>query len=1126
MVSFFLIGPYASALVLVEDKTELGTADLLGFGPRNILLYYGNGGPWPGNHSERADFFDLQSRYSSQGCPTSYTDEWPADLNQFRVVFLIMPGEANDDGTYYFSPQQIDDMKDFLRNGGRLVVQGEHSGIFGVNTVNNLLKNLGVGIRQNSDNVLDLVEPVATDITLDQLTDGVSALDMDGAGVSTLTLSGSAKSLVRDRDGNHLVAVDQIYASPPRPGADVLVYGDTQVLDDYQLRDLDGDGAYDNFVLADNIGMCVESNQPPIAVISPESQTVNEGSTASLSGYGSYDPDPRVDMVFLVDASPSMPDEWQLLSDSLPQIKSDLLAEGYDLEFVVYGLDHGTETPAKWPIMDFWLDYGARYHPDGTIFEDCLRNTQMSNPHGHNVRSANPSPSLVDPSKSCYEYSPHISEGWAQAAAYMAINFPWREDSTRIVVPIGDSAPWHQFVDGSPAKRIWGHPNIIPEDWTIINETSQILINNDVVAFPMYDDDIDPDGSGPRVGPQQQLFNLMAEHTGGTAFPLADTQGFINNVNSLIKSIVLDYSWDFDSSVDLDGDGDYTNDREASGASVSHTYYDDCECIVTLTVTDSGGARTQVQATVHVMNVPPAVEWTSRSEDGTLVIPPYPEGRTLLFESRVNDPGIYDTFTYDWELGDGTVLLNGPPSVLHAYGDDGVYPVVLRVTDDDGGVGIDDTPPMETYNVDPEITNLWIPYCIFFEGGTPCDMGAEFRDPGWLDTHQARFDWGDGTIESVPITEENDPPDASGFFTGSHTYGDDGNFTVKVEVEDDDGGSNYASTIVHVENLPPQLALSGSTVIEEGSSVQLIANITDPGSDDIYVTWDWGEGTIDNHVFYNDGKGPDPPMSPQGNWPFSIQDVASHVYGDNGNFIVTVTAEDGDGGVATVRTTIVVRNVAPIIEMVQAYTNVSVVFRIAGEKWHDVEFHLFEEGAEIAFTQLVRYPGSPDEQAVTVADIVLSFSSRYSFAAYYSPYDDPVNGQLYGATPAWVDLVFEDGSTERVHHTFNVRHPDTWTWEVEDLSQYLVGHAITFEATASDVGSDDLTFVWDWGDGTTTSVTYYNNGLSPDPYPSPNCNPILVTDIQTHSFMMAGPYSITLTVVDDDGGAASITFIP
>jgi len=83
-----------------------------------------------------------------------------------------------------------------------------------------------------------------------------------------------------------------------------------------------------------------------------------------------------------------------------------------------------------------------------------------------------------------------------------------------------------------------------------------------------------------------------------------------------------------------------------------------------------------------------------------------------------------------------------------------------------------------------------------------------------------------------------------------------------------------------------------------------------------------------------------------------------------------------------------------------------------------------------------------------------------------------------------------------------------------------------FTATASDPGSDDLTFTWEWGDGSPAIArTYYNNGTGPDPYPSPGGTfPFTATDSQVHAYAVAGTYELNLTVRDDDGGSVEISF--
>jgi len=65
--------------------------------------------------------------------------------------------------------------------------------------------------------------------------------------------------------------------------------------------------------------------------------------------------------------------------------------------------------------------------------------------------------------------------------------------------------------------------------------------------------------------------------------------------------------------------------------------------------------------------------------------------------------------------------------------------------------------------------------------------------------------------------------------------------------------------------------------------------------------------------------------------------------------------------------------------------------------------------------------------------------------------------------------------------------------------------------TATDPGSDDLTFTWEWGDMTpVTAKTYYSDGTGQDPHLGPDGTfPFTATDEKTHSFAMAGTYAIT-----------------
>jgi hypothetical protein len=245
----------------------------------------------------------------------------------------------------------------------------------------------------------------------------------------------------------------------------------------------------------------------------------------------------------------------------------------------------------------------------------------------------------------------------------------------------------------------------------------------------------------------------------------------------------------------------------------------------------------------------------------------------------------------------------------------------------------------------------------------------------------------------------------------------------------------------------------------------------------------------------------------------------THIFGDNGVYQVTLKITDENGTTDMDTANITVNNVAPTITGISAFTRANVTLRLAGEKWHDASIRLFEDGSEIWMASVVRYPGSPDDQSVTVEDVYLDLTKEYSAKVVYTPDDDPVNGQPNGANPAWIILTFEDGTEERIHHTFNVKHPETWEWNVI-LNPHLAGHEVTIESSAEDPGSDDLIF--DWGFGVPT--VHFNDGLNPDPYPSPDgVFPFEAEDVFKCDYPGSG--ILTLKVTDDDGGLATATII-
>jgi PKD repeat protein len=140
---------------------------------------------------------------------------------------------------------------------------------------------------------------------------------------------------------------------------------------------------------------------------------------------------------------------------------------------------------------------------------------------------------------------------------------------------------------------------------------------------------------------------------------------------------ILTYDWDF-------GDG-----NTGIGPTPSHTYIDNGNNEVCLTVTDTGGLTDTECTVADIANVAPSV--------GTISAPidPVQEGTTIQVSADFTDPGTEDSHSAVWYWGDGTsdegVVTQGAGAGsvegTYAYQTAGVYMITLTVTDKDGGVG-------------------------------------------------------------------------------------------------------------------------------------------------------------------------------------------------------------------------------------------------------------------------------------------------------------------------------------------------------------------------------------------------------------------------------------------------------
>ena len=168
------------------------------------------------------------------------------------------------------------------------------------------------------------------------------------------------------------------------------------------------------------------------------------------------------------------------------------------------------------------------------------------------------------------------------------------------------------------------------------------------------------------------------------------------------------------------------------------------------------------------------------------------EGSSIIFDASGSFDPDGDSLTYEWDFGDDNTATG--TETTHVYADNGDYTVTLTVTDDDGGVGTDKL-TVTVNNVAPVVE---AGSDIVVTAGDPVSFSGTFTDAGWLDTHNAEWDFGEGTTEVGSVSEENEYPDSKVTVSGSFSYFDVGEYTVTLSVTDDDGGIGRAQLKVTV----------------------------------------------------------------------------------------------------------------------------------------------------------------------------------------------------------------------------------------------------------------------------------------------------------------------------------------
>ncbi|MCB1219507.1 MAG: PKD domain-containing protein [Planctomycetales bacterium] len=288
---------------------------------------------------------------------------------------------------------------------------------------------------------------------------------------------------------------------------------------------------------------------------------------------------------------------------------------------------------------------------------------------------------------------------------------------------------------------------------------------------------------------------------------------------------IVSYDWDFDN--------DGTFETLDGGASVNHSYSAGGAITAAVRVTDNDGLQDTATVSLDINN-PPVADITADPASGTGSAPEF----EVTFDASGSTDSDGTIVSYDWDMDDdGTFeIIGGAASQQQFYNSGGIYPVSVRVTDDDGA---QDTATLN-YDVNEppagDIANDTPSGAIPMSGTLDIQLDATGSTDS--DGTIVQYNWdldGDFTYEVI-----------DGGPTQTVQLTDDGTYNFYLEVVDNDGATGFASS-QSVILTPPTAVLTAYVWQTEG------------------IRWDgegsWdGNGTIVRYDFdyNNDGDYDDP----------------------------------------------------------------------------------------------------------------------------------------------------------------------------------------------------------------------------------------------------------------------------
>ncbi len=560
---------------------------------------------------------------------------------------------------------------------------------------------------------------------------------------------------------------------------------------------------------------------------------------------------------------------------------------------------------------------------------------------------------------------------------------------------------------------------------------------------------------------------------------------------------------------------------------------------------DSNGQQLVATITLTVVeentNLPPTATITGTPSTGTAPL-------NVQFTANATDPNSDDTLSYNWDFGDGNTSTEANPTHQYVTASTTPYNVTLTVSDgtDDGTATTTitvntttstNTPPTVTIAADP--TNGNAPLTTNFTATvTDPDDGAVFT---------YNWDFGDGNTS----TEANPTHQ---YLTASTTpY----NVTLTVSDGTDDGTATTTITVNTPNASPTAVDDNVSTTLDKGISILVLDNDTDPENDPLIITdtsspnngttmlsgpgisyqpnsgftgqdtftYTINDGTTGNNATATVTVLVNPPPNTA---PIAIDDTATATQGDAINISVLSNDSDPDTG-----DILSIDSVSNALNGTATDNGNGTIRYVSNPTYqgNDTFNYTITDGNLTATASVTIEVSPPDTELIITSD---TNSGIIPFSVNFSSNEDPTRDITF----KWD---FGDGNTSteaNPRHEYTSDGSFTVTLEVLDEISRTTSNSITITASAAlnQLPTAIINLGLSEGDGAPDLLNFDARGSSDSDGtiveyqwdfgdPTSTDNTSTKTDDSTigHTYNTPGNYTVTLIVIDNDGGTNTTT---